>query len=353
VTDPLAATFRDVADPTATQRTLPIDLAQAVVSFAIRREWDVNAVLGAAGVSPLLLAEGRSRLTDEQLTLMVRSLWRMTDDEMFGIGSHPLPRGSFRLLCYGLMGARDLGEALTRTAGFARALPALPAATLHVEGGAARLSTHLSESSRHYPEHVLPLTALMLGHRLMAWAIGQRIRLHQVELPYPRPESLESHLLIFGAPLVFDADSAGLTFDAAVLRAPMIRTDSEVEEFVANAPAGLLTRDSQAITVGDQVRRMFELGLKGSPPTGDGIARRLAISPQTLRRKLAEEGTSLRAIREEVLRDAAVTSLVGGDETVADLAERLGFSEPSAFSRAFRRWTGSSPGVYRREGGDV
>lgn len=337
----------------ANPRTLPIDLAQAVVSFAARREWDVNPLLEQAGVSPVLLADGRSRLTDEQLTHLVRSLWRMTDDEMFGLGSHPVPRGSFRLLLYGLMGAVDLGEALRRTAGFSSAIPAMLAADLTVNNGRVRLAVHFPAGSRHYPEHILPLTGMALAHRLLAWGLGRRIRLHEVELPYARPADLESHLLIFGAPLTFDAADAALTFDADLLRAPMIRTVAEVEEFIASAPAGLLTRDGQLTTLGDQVRRMYELGLKGNPPTGDQIARRLAVSTQTLRRKLAEEGTSLRVIREEVLRDAAVTSLVRGDETVAELAERLGFSEPSAFSRAFRRWTGSSPGAYRREGGEA
>jgi len=71
------------------------------------------------------------------------------------------------------------------------------------------------------------------------------------------------------------------------------------------------------------------------------------MSPQTLRRKLAAEGTSLREIRETVLRDAAVTALVQGEEPIAEIAERMGFSEPSAFTRAFRRWTGSPPSAYR------
>jgi AraC-like DNA-binding protein len=78
------------------------------------------------------------------------------------------------------------------------------------------------------------------------------------------------------------------------------------------------------------------------------IAERLQISPQTLRRKLREEDTSLRQIRERMLRDAAIASLTTGAETVAALSQRLGFSEPSAFIRAFRRWTGTSPGTYRR-----
>jgi AraC-like DNA-binding protein len=69
-----------------------------------------------------------------------------------------------------------------------------------------------------------------------------------------------------------------------------------------------------------------------------------------MRRLLREEGTSVTRIREDLLRDAAITSLVRGEETVTQLSERLGFSEPSAFHRAFRRWTGSAPGAYRPRG---
>jgi len=67
----------------------------------------------------------------------------------------------------------------------------------------------------------------------------------------------------------------------------------------------------------------------------------------TLRRQLASEGTSVRAIRDEVLRDAAVSALAHGDLPMAAIARHLGFSEASAFTRAFRRWTGSAPSDYR------
>lgn len=72
----------------------------------------------------------------------------------------------------------------------------------------------------------------------------------------------------------------------------------------------------------------------------------LSISVPHLRRLLRQEGTSLNQLREEVLRDAAVAGLRRG-ETVEDLSARLGFSEPSAFRRAFKRWTGSTPSSYR------
>jgi AraC-like DNA-binding protein len=81
--------------------------------------------------------------------------------------------------------------------------------------------------------------------------------------------------------------------------------------------------------------------------TVDDVAKRLTISAQHLRRLLRDEGTSFREIKEEILRDEAIASLVRGGETVEELSDRLGFSEPSAFRRAFRRWTGNPPGSYR------
>jgi AraC-like DNA-binding protein len=135
------------------------------------------------------------------------------------------------------------------------------------------------------------------------------------------------------------------------LQAPVMRTEAELDEFIASSPAGLLTRPAHEATVADQVRRMVEHAIRPgrstTMPSGDDVAARLSVSPQTLRRWLASYGTSLREVRDAVLRDAAIMSLVDGDEPIGDLALRLGFSEPSAFTRAFRRWTGNPPSAYR------
>jgi AraC-like DNA-binding protein len=76
------------------------------------------------------------------------------------------------------------------------------------------------------------------------------------------------------------------------------------------------------------------------------VARRLSISPQHVRRRLRDEGTSVGAIKGELLRDAAIAGLARG-VAVDELSSRLGFSEASAFRRAFKRWTGSTPAAYQ------
>ena len=83
-------------------------------------------------------------------------------------------------------------------------------------------------------------------------------------------------------------------------------------------------------------------------PSLDEAADRLHMSPRTLHRRLEEEGTSFRAIKDGLRRDLAISQLSHSDKSVLDIALDLGFAEASAFHRAFKKWTGARPGEYRR-----
>jgi len=193
------------------------------------------------------------------------------------------------------------------------------------------------------------ITDLMMSIslRFFSWLAGCRLPIEAVELPHPLPEDAEDYDLVFGSRVSFDKPAPALEFNNEMLTLPVVRDEAELEEWLRNSPSDLLMLRDYGTTVTDQVRKILERGLRGPWPTADEAASQLSMSTQNMRRLLREEGTSVTQIKEELLRDAAVTSLVRGEETVAQLAERLGFSEPSAFHRAFRRWTGSAPGAYR------
>jgi len=84
-------------------------------------------------------------------------------------------------------------------------------------------------------------------------------------------------------------------------------------------------------------------------PSADHIAARLHMSRRTLARRLEQEGTTFKALLDELRRDLAMRWLVTEDLGVAELGHRLGFCEPAAFHRAFKRWSGKTPGQYRRD----
>lgn len=325
-------------------RTVPVTFVRAAVETASARGIDLSPVLAAAGIASTLLADDRARCTPEQVTTFVRELWKLSEDEMFGLGPAPMPRGSFRLVCYALISAPDLRTVCERIAEFGPALPALPRFEIAVGDDVTVLRADMSGIDD--PTHLLTDFMLVLLHRFTGWLVGRRIPLRRVDLPYPAPANADEYDLIFGAPLRFDADHPALEFETSLLSLPIVRDERALDEYLKHSPADLLARRDYGTTLAEQVRRILERGLRGEWPSSDDVAARLAISPQHVRRRLREEGTSVGEIKQELLRDAAIAGLARG-EPVDELSARLGFSEPSAFRRAFKRWTGTTPATYQ------
>lgn len=325
--------------------TVPADVAIAALDAARRQGIDVEELLRASGVNASVLRSSLARVTTDQASDVLRRMWDLTGDELFGLGREPMPRGSFRMVAFTLVNAVDLGSVLARMAEFGEFLPGHPAVRVQLDGDMCRVTVEVEQVDDDVEFLVDFLLATV--HRFLGWMIGQRIPLVHVEVPYPLSGPARSHDVVFGAPVLTCSQGATLTFRSALLSAPVIRGEAEMIDYMDRAPDDIVRVRDYGSTTTDRVRRILEQGLQGDWPLPDEIAARLTTSPQNLRRQLRDEGTSITDIKQNVLRDAAITSLVAGNETVANLSTRLGFSEPSAFHRAFRRWTGSTPRDYR------
>lgn len=325
--------------------TVPIQFVRSALASAESRGLDVKKALWDAQISTELVYRDASRVTIEQATAVIQSMWRATDDELLGLGPKPVPRGTFRMISLALIHAPDLRTALTRLCEFALITTGFPLAVLTEDEHHAQIE--IGGSNAHAMEPLAAEIAISIVQRFAAWLIGKRIRLAALELPSQPPDHVDEYDLVFGCVPVFGSDRIAMTFDVKYLSAPIVRGEPELLAFLKSSPADLLFRRDYGSTTSDRVRKTLERGRQGRWQPADEVAARLAISTQHLRRLLHEEGTSFRQIKEEILRDAAIASLVGGQETVEDLSARLGFSETSAFRRAFRRWTGSPPGAYR------
>ncbi|MER5203201.1 AraC family transcriptional regulator [Streptomyces sp. NPDC002825] len=332
---------------------------RAVLLGAERRGLAPGPLLARAGLPSALLEESRTRIPAEQFGQLVRTLWATLDDELIGFGGAPSKVGTFAMMAHVVVhGSRDLREALRRAQTFYSLFPAGPRFRLVEPGTASGEAGGLDEARMEFdvsgyddPLHFGAESTVLVAHRFAGWLVRRRIGLRRVEFVHPEPRHAREYALLFGAPCVFGAQRTAAVFDRADLGEPVLRDAAALKVFLRRAPVDVLVCADHGSTVTGRVRHLIGRALPAGPvPTPEELAERLSVSPQTLRRQLAAEGTTYQRVRDQVRRDHAIAELTGGRVSIERLSRQLGFSEPSAFHRAFRRWTGETPRSYQTRG---
>ncbi|MFD8642404.1 AraC family transcriptional regulator [Streptomyces zaomyceticus] len=340
-------------------RSVSAHHVRAVLLGAERRGIATGPLLARVGLSPALVEgsgapDRAARVPAEQFGQLVRMLWATLDDELIGFGGAPSKVGTFAMMAHVVVhGSRDLREALRRAQTFYSLFPGGPRFRLVEparEGTSPVDEARLEFDVSGYddPLYFGAECTVLVAHRFAGWLVRHRIGLRRVEFVHPEPRHAGEYALLFGAPCVFGAARTTAVFDRADLDEPVLRDAAALKVFLRRAPVDVLVRADYGSTATGRVRHLIGRALPAGPvPTPEQLADRLSVSPQTLRRQLAAEGTTYQRLRDQVRRDHAIAELAGGRVSIERLSRRLGFSEPSAFHRAFRRWTGETPRAYR------
>lgn len=328
------------------ERTIASHFVRAALQGAQRQGVACDALLRQAGIQPAILLEPRARVTPEQFAQLMQLLWEALDDEYLGFGRQRSKRGTFAMMGHAIIHCRSLEKALGRGAMFYALFPDAPTICLQREGDWVRLS--VDGSNLWDPQHFLTESLLVIWHRLGSWLIGQRIRLEQACFSYAEPEHSSEYELLFPCPRHFAAASTSLLFHARYLAMPLLQDERTLKRFLEYSPANLLARPDGGDSLSSQIRRLLGRDCRDWPDL-ERVAQHLHISPQTLRRRLREEGRSFQELKDNLRRDLAIYHLGRDELPIHDIAEQLGFSEPSAFHRAFKKWTGLTPGAYRAQ----
>jgi AraC-like DNA-binding protein len=191
------------------------------------------------------------------------------------------------------------------------------------------------------------LLALLVG----LWQIGNALLGRQVtestvRVMFPEPDYYARFRHV--APRVeFLRPANQLTFDASLLDAPLVSADPASLRLARDECERLLDSFGSPSRLVERVRRLV-LRSDAGVRSFEELAAAVHVSARTLRRRLAHEGISFSTLLEEVRRDRALALLSTSGPSIKDVAERLGYANVANFMRAFRRWTGQTPGAYRR-----
>jgi AraC-like DNA-binding protein len=324
--------------------TVPISLVNGFLAGADPAA--IERLAEQSGISAELLREPGARVTQEQFATLYRMLANELDDEMPGIFSRPLRNGTLKYLCLSLLDAPRLEVALHRLSQFMHLLLDEFSFESHREGNVCRVEVVSNPDGP--PLSVLGRELMLkLAHGVASWLISQKIVLDRVEFDFGRPPHASDYLYLFPGPAHFGCARTSMSFDAAYLGMPVRQRKTDLNKFLARAPEDWIFVSFPEQMICHQVRQNI-VGSLPVVPTIEVVAQDLHYSVRTLCRRLSAEGTTFQAIKDEVRRDIAIQRLTRSTDAIGTIAFDVGFDDPTAFHRAFRHWTGSTPQTYRK-----
>ena len=304
------------------------------------------------GVNEATLHDASASVSLDVATRAWLTVSALAAEPDFGLlAAETMPPGSYGELEYAVLSSPNAKEALARAVRFQRVTYAMSDLTFSVAGPHAiirsrSLGLASDEELRHYIEHGFAFVATRV--RALSdpgpWPL-------RVAFPHARPAVVRAHQRIFGDVLHFEQPRAELVYATSDLERPLASHDPAFLERFADEDQKLSAAAARAASsTKERVRHVLQAMMRQGDGTMASVARAVGQSTRTLQRNLRSEGVAFRELVDEVRAGEARRYVVEGKLPYGEIAFRLGFSQQSAFFRAFKRWTRSTPSELRADG---
>lgn len=338
-------------EPMVLHTTILASVTAGILEAARALGLDVEAILAHAGIDPAVFADPDARIP----VLQELRVWEVLSRHPVGLDiGERLGIASMGIVGYAMQHGATLGEALAWQRRHAALIH--PEVMPHLErrdtAGRLRHDGSLLVFTR-------PPTAVFAALReplfaqaaampaMLSAAVGSRLVPEFVSFPLPRGPDAARVEAYFACPVSWATPLFEIAFDAAHLDRPLVRADAALFGYLSRRAEELLAALPEQDSWSTRVQRAIGNELSHGEPKAVAIAKRFAVSVRTLHRRLGDEGVSFAALVERVRRERAELLLSEPRLSANEVAYLLGYSDPAAFSRAFKRWTGEAPSTWR------
>lgn len=261
-------------------------------------------------------------------------LGEMVNEEQMGVIGHIIFNNA------------TLGEALKQFSRLFQLVNEGMRAELSVEGDLAILR-YLWEAPEFYSIPNMERTMAVSITRAKSY-IAQQLKVEYVSFQHPQPAYIEEYQRVFNCPLKFNDDCSSVAFKAQFLDYKLPKGNPYIHQVLTRHVESLLKKLRARNSFSSQIKNIIYKELSKNAVDAETIASKMHMSRHTLYRKLKSENHSFQELIEEVRQQKAMKYLNSDKYTLSEIAFLLGFSELSAFSRAFKRWTGKSPAQFMK-----
>lgn len=311
---------------------------------------DPNALLAGTGLSLESLKDPATRIPLEACAEVAERARAMTKQPALAFVVGTQMRLSWHgFLGFAAMSAGTVREALAIAEQFSLTRTAAFAISTHVQGDVA--SVVFEERVPLGRLREFAIIALLIGVSRIANDVTGKVLSGVAECAFPEPDYAAAVLPRGAGPdgglMRFSQPAHRLVFDAAILDLPLVNADPAAMQLARAQCDRELAALAEEVGFVGRVKKEVTRGDAGAFASLPDVARRMGASTRTLKRRLAEQGTSFTGVLEEVRRQRALLLLDDKRLPIGEIADRLGYSDVSNFTRAFRRWTGRTPAAFR------
>lgn len=339
-------------NPKAPAGSVSVAYLQGLLDYLEQHSIATAPLLAQVQLAPSLLAQREQRISVSDYLQLLEHGLMLSGDENLGLHLGEAVRpGYYGVLGYLIMSCATLADALHRQARYAELVGSLGRVELNDEPAQAGLEAQIAHSwqplstqlQRHTSEETLAAW-VTFGH----WISGLDLAPTLVRFQHPQPADISEHQRVFRCPLLFDQADNALVFPKRLLHTPLGQADGAMRVMFDAYAERQLAELKQGDSLLLRARELLAAQLSAGPVDLTRLAHAMALSPRTLQRRLSEAGLSFSQLLDDTREPLALHYLADVTLELADIAFLLGFSEAGSLARAFRRWTGQSPGEYRR-----
>ncbi len=340
-----AQTIRPSGKPAFTEGAVHVGPLLPVPALLNEMGVDADELLAALGIEPLLLSDADNLTTFATAGRLLRECVARTGCDHFGllVGQRGGP-AALGLIGRLLLNSADVGKALRNLVSHfgIRDRGAVP--TLKVEGKVASLGYVIYERGVQSIDQIADI-AIAIGCNVLRSLCGPAWAPREVLLAHRRPSDARPYRRFFGAPVRFDAGHNALVFSSKCLAQQLPATDPSLHQMLQEEVRYLDAIHGMSLAA--KLRRTLRAAVTGGGCSVVEVAKLYNLSRRTLSRRLRAEGTTFEAVLAEVRYEVACQLLGHTDMAVRDVADTLDYADAAAFTRAFRRWSSTTPARWR------